>query len=163
MKAFISPRKVASFVVLMATLALVSIPPAHAQSASASASPDDSQYVDCSSGVAVDGCTAATIEDGVEAMGETASQGTAAMNGALGSPTAGVLASSPPSPDSASASAASTASGETATPSDAGTSSGEGTPDIEVLPETGGAPLLGLCVGVCLLGSGLLLARLAFV
>ena len=159
MKALVS-LGIASFMALMATLALVS--PAHGQSASASAGPDDSQYVDCSSEAAADGCSAATLGDGVEAMGVTASQGTAATNEALGSPTADVLASSPPSPDSASASAASAASRET-TPSDDGTDGGEGTPGIEVLPETGGAPLLGLCAGVCLLGCGLLLARLAFV
>lgn len=161
MKALISLGNIASFIALVATLALISTPPAHAQSTSASAGPDESQYMDCSSGAA-EGCTAADIEEAIEAMGETASQGTAATNNALGSPTAGVLASSPPSPDSASVSAAPTASRETI-PSDDGTDRGKGTPGIEVLPETGGAPLLGLCAGVCLLGCGLLLARLAFV
>lgn len=156
MKALISPGNVALLIALMATLALIS--PAHAQSASASAGPDDSQYVDCSSGVAVEGCSAATVEDGVKAMGETASQGTAAINDALGSPTTGALASSPPSPGSASASAAPAVSQETA-PSDDSTDRNEGTPGIEVLPETGGPSPAMLPAGILLVAFGLTARR----
>ena len=154
-----APR-LSTLVVFLVALVVMPQSPVLAQSPSAS------QYVDCSTGEAVEGCSAATVGEAVEKIGENTSRGTDALNDAMHSPTASVPGPVSASPGSASASAGITEPREArptgGRPDDAGgTSEVKGPVGITVLPETGGAPFAALLAGVSLVASGLMVRRIS--
>lgn len=140
---------------LSLTVSLVLCAPALAQS-----NPTASQYdpIDPSNCDTATEVCAQSVNDGVEDFADNAEQGAGAVNdamdGTVGAADASVL------------SATTGASSESASSPGPGTAEGnatahEGLASITALPETGGASPVIPCAGVCLVGCGLLLARLA--